>query len=317
MQKVSWTNLIALLSAPCALVAAAPFFGAAHWTLDLMACFVVQAGAALALAAALYSLGRKWAHASAAAAFATLAAIAVVPDWLPERRHPQPVENRQHLVFVAVNLLSSNDQGEERVLEVLREAAADVVWFSEYTPAWQPLLRAGLPDFPHRLERPDLGSFGAALYSRHPLEDAALVPGGHPWSPFGRATLRSPHGLIGLLGVHPPPPLPNPRGVAERDAGLAAIAPLLDGLPPRRVVFGDFNATPWNRAFARMRRDAGLSLGSTAWWLPSWPDPMPALLRTPIDHVLTSGDLEVTEAALGASIGSDHRPIVAKVRVGG
>jgi endonuclease/exonuclease/phosphatase (EEP) superfamily protein YafD len=44
---------------------------------------------------------------------------------------------------------------------------------------------------------------------------------------------------------------------------------------------------------------------------------MPALLRTPIDHVLTGGGLTVTAAALGPSIGSDHRPLIATVRVDG
>lgn len=312
-----WTDVVALLAAPCAVVALAPLLSAAHWALDLLACFVVQAGVALAAAALFFSLGRNWGQACLAAAFAGLAALTAAPDWLPDRDSPHFGGNDQQMVFAAVNLLADNDQEPEQVLAVLREAAAEVVWFSEYTPDWQRFLQAELVELPHRIERPDLGSFGAALYSRHPLEEGAMVPGGHSWSPFGRAVLRSPYGLIGLLGVHPPPPLPHPRGVAERDDGLAAIAPLLDGLPARRVVFGDFNATPWNDAFVRMRRDAGLARGSTKWWLPSWPDPMPALLRTPIDHVLTGGALTVTAAALGPSIGSDHRPLIATVRVDG
>ena len=105
-------------------------------------------------------------------------------------------------------------------------------------------------------------------------------------------------------------------GTDERDHGLAAIAPMLDALPGRRVVLGDFNATPWNDAFQAMRRECGLSAGSTRWWLPSWPDPLPGLLRVPIDHVLVGGDLTVVEARLGPSIGSDHRPVLATILVG-
>ena len=82
------------------------------------------------------------------------------------------------------------------------------------------------------------------------------------------------------------------------------------------VVLGDFNATPWNDAFQAMRRECGLSAGSTRWWLPSWPDPLPGLLRVPIDHVLVGGDLTVVDARLGPSIGSDHRPVLATIRVG-
>jgi len=307
---------VALLAAPCGLVAIAPLVGPVHWSLDLMTCFVVQAGVGLAVAAAAFAVGRKWTWAAIAAAFAAAAAATVTPAWLTRPGSPPPVQSGQQIVFAAVNLLAGNDQDPQLALKAIH--TADVVWFSEYTPTWQRFLREALPEHRHRLERPDLGSFGAALYSRFPFDaDAALVPGGHSWSPFGRATIRSPYGPIGVLGVHPPPPLPNTRGVAERDRGLAAIAPLLQALPPQRVVLGDFNATPWNDAFQRMRRDAGLGHGSAAWWLPSWPDPLPALLRTPIDHVLTSGRLTVTAATLGPSIGSDHRPLIATVRVDG
>ncbi|MGC6488538.1 MAG: endonuclease/exonuclease/phosphatase family protein [Planctomycetota bacterium] len=315
MQNVRWTDVMTLLAAPCAVVAAAPLLSAAHWVFDLLACFVVQAGAALLGAGIFFTVRQKWVRAGLCAGGAIVAGVAAAPDWLHRPDRGPSVDNTPQLVVVTVNLLSSNDEGPARVLEVVRSADADVVWFSEYTPQWQRSLRPALAAFPHRIERPDIGSFGAALYARHPLEDAAMVPGGHTWSPFGRATLRSPYGLIGLLGVHPPPPQPNRRGVAERDRGLAAIPRLLADLPPRCIVLGDFNATPWNDAFVRLRRDADLRRGSTTWWLPTWPDPMPALLRTPIDHVLTRGALTVTSAALGPSIGSDHRPLVAQVRV--
>ncbi|HEB52891.1 MAG TPA: endonuclease/exonuclease/phosphatase family protein [bacterium] len=100
----------------------------------------------------------------------------------------------------------------------------------------------------------------------------------------------------------------------ERDDALAAIPRLLENLPADRIVLGDFNATPWNAPFRRLLRTTGLAEGSTAWWLPSWPDPLPAPLRIPIDHVLTAGELRVVDAFVGASFGSDHRPIGAVIR---
>ena len=96
----------------------------------------------------------------------------------------------------------------------------------------------------------------------------------------------------------------------------APLSACVAALPPRRVVLGDFNATPWNTAFREMRRRANLSLGTTRWWLPTWPDLEPALLRIPIDHVLVAGDLPVLRAQLGAPIASDHRPLLAAIRVG-
>ena len=174
-----------------------------------------------------------------------LAAAAVAPGWLAPESSPQIGENSPKIKVLSLNLLQSNEKGRDEACRVVRRTKPDVVWFVEYTPDWQRHLRAALPELPHRLERPDFGSFGAALYSRHPFSLQEMVPGGHMWSPFGRAVVETEHGPIGVLGVHPPPPLPGAARVAERDRGLAVIPGLLDGLPPRRIVLGDFNATPW------------------------------------------------------------------------
>ena len=316
MKKLDWTNVVAVIAAPSAAVAVAPHVGFLHWSIDLLGCFVVQAMTALLLAAAILAAGRRWAPAAISLAFAAAAFAAILPTHPPGDSSPQSGESSPGIQVASLNLLKSNDQGHALALEVIRKADPDLLWLTEYTPDWQGCLRGALAHLPHRLERPDLGSFGAALFSRYPLEEAQFYPGGHMWSPYGRAIAVTPHGSIGVLGVHPPPPQPNRIGVQERDAGLAAIAPLLADLPTRRIVLGDFNATPWNDAFVRMRRAAGLSLGSAASWLPSWPAPLPALLRIPIDHVLVGGDLLVAAPRLGSSFGSDHLPLVATVQIG-
>ncbi|MAD33556.1 MAG: hypothetical protein CMJ88_07345 [Planctomycetes bacterium] len=310
------TQLLLLLAAPNALVAVCPHIGFAHWSLDLLASFAVQAALLLLALAVAFTAARKWAHAAAAMIACSAAAAAFLPAWIASSDSPHGVENRAKIRVAALNLLKNNAQGLEDALEVLRAASPDVVWFAEYTPAWQEVLRAGLPEMPFRIERPDVSSFGAALYSRYPFRTAAMVSGGDHWIPFGRAVVETPHGPVGVLGVPAPPPQLNALGVAERDLSLATVAARLTDLPRRRIVLGDFNATPWNHAFRAMRRDAGLSLGSTRWWLPTWPDPQPALLRIPIDHVLVSGDLRVIEARLGATIQSDHRPLLATIQVG-
>ena len=316
MKRPEWNRVVALLAAPCAAVAVAPYLGALHWCADLLACFVVQALVCLIAATAWFALVRSWILAAATAIFAAIAGSAILPDVLGVDSFPQNGESGQGLQVATLNLLHSNKEGHQAALEVIRAADPDVIWFGEYTPTWQDFLQTALHDYPYRLERPDLSAFGAALYARWPLQDAEFLDGGHTWSPFGRAVALTDAGPIGVLGVHPPPPQLRRGGAEERDRGLAAIRPMLDALPPRRVVLGDFNSTPWNDTFQAMRAACELSAGSTAWWLPSWPDPLPGLLRVPIDHVLVGGDLAVVDARLGPSIGSDHRPVVATIRVG-
>ena len=230
----------------------------------------------------------------------------VFPGAVPRRadranNFPDRPENSPQLRVAVLNLLHSNGKGQQRTLEVVRELEPDLIWFAEYTPTWQRFLAARLPDFPYRKEQPSEGSFGAALFSRHPLPLAEMI--------------QLPSGPIGFLGIHPPPPGFSARRSEERNRGLRAIPLALENLPERRIVCGDFNATPWNHGFQVLRETTGLSPGTTTSWLPTWPASLPAPLRIPIDHILVGGKLAVSEARLGGFCDSDHLPLFAVIKI--
>ena len=76
------------------------------------------------------------------------------------------------------------------------------------------------------------------------------------------------------------------------------------------LVVGDFNATPWSNAFAGpssrgWRRATGLA--------PTWPVAWRGVMGIPIDHVLASSAWRVGGARVGPDIGSDHRPVMARL----
>lgn len=88
------------------------------------------------------------------------------------------------------------------------------------------------------------------------------------------------------------------------------------------IMAGDFNATIDHMsgrsatadAALGSCHDAALSAGSAG--LGTWPTQLPALLGSPIDHVLASPNWTVTDMHVVQSLdsaGSDHRPIVATV----
>ena len=313
--KLRWTNLAAALATLAVPSAIAPYCANWHWTLDLLACFPVQAFGVLVVAATALAIGRKWLLAVAFAVFAGIAASATVPGWMAENNSPDSVEKTPEIRLLSLNLLHSNVKGQEQTLEVIRSLAPDLIWMAEYTPLWQKFLSRKLPDYPYRCQQPTFGSFGAALFSRHPLPLAEMIELGHSWTPACRAVVQTPFGPIGVLGIHPPPPGLSFARSDERNRGLAAVPLALQNLPERRIVCGDFNATPWNASLRQLRATTGLSAGTTTSWLPSWPAGLPSILRVPIDHVLVAGKLTVGEAQLGPDIGSDHLPLFAVVRV--
>ena len=311
-----WTNFVTLLTAPAAFGAMATYCAEWHWSIDLAACFPVQFCTWLLVGSCTLALGRKWWRASVSAAFAALAAAAIAPDWLTTDNSPQVGESSPGIRVLSLNLLHNNIQGEKDLLRVVRTQAPDVIWCAEYTPTWQRFFHRELPDYGHRCERVNEGPFGVAMLAKQPMTNPEMIDLGHSWTPACRATIDLPSGTIGILGIHPPPPGLSRGRTAERNISLAAIPQALSSLPKNTIVFGDFNATPWNAAFRRLRSEARLSRGSTTSWLPTWPARLPALLRVPIDHILVRGDLAVHEAKLGPNFGSDHLPLLAIVRHG-
>lgn len=80
----------------------------------------------------------------------------------------------------------------------------------------------------------------------------------------------------------------------------------------RRIVLGDFNAPPESRiqrqywvGYDNAFAGAGLGFGFTRY--NGW-------IRARIDHVLLAGGLEAVGATVAEDVGSDHRPVLVRIR---
>jgi endonuclease/exonuclease/phosphatase (EEP) superfamily protein YafD len=241
---------------------------------------------------------------------AAMPAAAVVPGWLVDHG---PAEHGTSLRVLSLNLLYNNTQVAAALEEVSR-TNPDVVFCSEFTPAWLAGLSAGLTAFPHRCLHGEPGCFGVALFSKFPLHEAAVVPVGFDWSPAIRAVVETAGGPVGLLGVHTPRP-GSRRRCEQRNTALAALPAVVAKLPRPHIVLGDFNSTPWNPSFRAMLDATKLVALSPSDFLPTWPSKVPWPLRIPIDHVLASNGVGLEHAEVGAAFGSDHLPLFAVLRV--
>lgn len=181
---------------------------------------------------------------------------------------------------------------------------ADVVAVLEPTMDWEGPLGALRAVYPQHREILRGDNFGIALYARRGRittwwPDGVEVPG-----------LLLANDGIELLAVHPPPPF-SPAYHAAWQGELAAISAWAASRPAA-VVIGDLNATPWCGGFRRLCADGGLAgQGGLAMWVPTWMWPTP--LAAPIDHVLAGPALRVSGHRVGPDIGSDHRPVRARI----
>ena len=73
----------------------------------------------------------------------------------------------------------------------------------------------------------------------------------------------------------------------------------------------DLNISQFSPHFQRLLKDGGLRSGADGFgWQPTWPAFMPPA-GIQIDHALVNSRVIVEHFSAGASVGSDHRPIVA------
>ncbi|MGI9629117.1 MAG: endonuclease/exonuclease/phosphatase family protein [Longimicrobiales bacterium] len=171
---------------------------------------------------------------------------------------------------------------------------------------------------------------GLCLFSRLAIRDVATdidhdsVPG-----TVARYTLEHPSGdQISFTNLHLPTPRAGLEDIREgdlrtgiehldRDIRLRTRAAetaraLVDGAQAPRIVVGDFNAPPESR----IQRDAwgdlgnaftiaGAGFGFTRY--NGW-------IRARIDHVLFDPQWTAVSARVGEDVGSDHRPVVVRLR---
>ncbi|MEL7210437.1 MAG: endonuclease/exonuclease/phosphatase family protein, partial [Actinomycetota bacterium] len=218
------------------------------------------------------------------------------------------------VVVVPENIVGVNDD-HEAVATAIAGSEADVVVLQEL----QPQLRRGLAAHPslagfHRAsdvldERSQL-----ALWSRWPLADVELSQVAD--RPQIEATVLSPHGEFRVHAVHLAAPVDGELA-ADWSEGIARLRDVETGRPA--VVAGDFNATDHHVQFRSVlgqgwtdvHHPKGCGFDAT-WPVAGSRLPVP-LLR--LDHVLVTEHWEVLAVTIGPPQGSDHRSVVATVRL--
>lgn len=284
LQPLAWLAMLAVALGQA---------GSLHWTLELFSHFVPHCALVLLLAALFYR--RYWQGAAFLLVGLTLLYWSAAPFHSGgDARAGQPA-----LRAVAYNLYLHNPDAAQdaRWLESLD---AQLIFVTEATPAWQPLLaplRARGNGCGRYLDSP----FGLALFSTVPLASCQVLDldGAAAGFPYLRAELED--GRV-IYGVHPPPPLGATLADA-RNASLRQLATRMASETGPVLVLGDFNSSPFSPQLRQFLDDAGLrrtsANGRPTWW--------PGLLS--LDHALVRGKLPAQGAGAYPWRGSDHRAI--------
>ena len=280
------------------------------WPFELFAHFRVQYAAAALLLALLFTVMQRPGPAAVAAALALFHATPLMRSALAH--DPVADCNGPAVTVVTANVRYRNGD-RQAFVDWLARNPADVVVVQELTSAWAEQL-GGLVDYPYGqlLVRED--PYGIAVLSRRPPGSVRPADFAGDGLPSLVAQLEIGGRTLMILGLHTHWPL-LPRLARARDESLHRVAKLIrdEGLPA--VALGDLNLTPYSPVYARFLGEAGLRDAMDGHgWKPTWQAGFwPLALR--IDHVLVSPGLCVEHAEVGPDIGSDHRPVIARLRL--
>lgn len=257
---------------------------------------------------------RRWGVAVLAAA----AMVALAAAVLPRATGGQPASpdmGGATLTVMSSNLLGGRGDVDE-VLRLVRAREVDVLTLQELTPpAMAALDAAGAAELlPDRVVEARPGGAGAAVLARRGLVERTTPDPTR--TPQPTALVRLPFArAVAVKVVHPFPPITRTRAASWRRK-LKAMPSANRPSGPLRVIAGDFNATldhdALRRLIGRGYVDAADATGEGL--KPTWP----VGRRRPgitIDHVLADRQIAVRDYSVHEIPGSDHRAIVAALRV--
>lgn len=219
------------------------------------------------------------------------------------------------VTMLAVNVLEENPR-HDLVSALIEAVDPDVLLLMETDAAWATALEPVLARYPTVVREPRNDYYGMIFATRLEAAEARMVHLTHDETPTLLAELRSANGLaFAFVGLHPQPPTPDGDDTDERDAQIVYAARFARRTNRPLVVMGDFNEAAWSKGAQEFKRVGGYVDPRRGRGLFSSFHAKHLMIRCPIDQIYVTADVAVVSIALGPRIGSDHFPLIARLRV--
>ena len=217
-----------------------------------------------------------------------------------------PAEGMQEIRVASYNTLYDNENIDAVKAEVAR-LDADVITLLEMGPKKRRIMAELKDRYPYQADCYKVDYCNLVVLSKFPVieSDARALWEG---APYIRAKLGPEAGGLTVFGIHTIR-FPHSRAQFRQ---VNVIAHLIENTPGRKLVMGDFNATPFSRIVEVVEQRANLRRLTS---LPRWPSHV-GLPQMAIDHIFVSSGIIPTESQrIGEPAGSDHFPVTLKIAV--
>jgi len=282
------------------------FFAERGLGFELLAHLRVQwlAAAALLTLLSVFS-GSRWATLMTATALAANAGA--VYGAMAAAEGPRAAQRGAPVVTIVWANLQAQPQALEWVAALARAERADIVALTELTAGGANAAARALDGFECRTPVTGVVDRRTTLILARTCEGAG--ESGLP-SPSSAVWLES-EGLR-VVAAHPAPPL-SENGRAMRDLAIEAAVDLRSLSGPTLMI-GDFNATPYAKAFDGLTLAALSRARCGGPFVSTWGTANP-LMGLHIDHVFVSAGVRLLRCRVGPWSRSDHAPLVVRVQI--
>ncbi|TCO45061.1 vancomycin resistance protein VanJ [Kribbella antiqua] len=214
------------------------------------------------------------------------------------------------LRVLSQNVDADNPDPQKTAQELLA-ADADVVALEEITTADMKIYKAAFAKtYPYEVQRDTV-----ALWSKYPVAQSKSVDVGFKWTRALRAEVNTPEGKVAVYVAHLASVRVGAGGFTsgQRNDTIKALGrQISDEKLNGVIVMGDFNGTANDRSLAPLTTGLRSAQGAAGYGFGfTWPAKFP---MARIDHILVRG-VTPTKAWVMKSTGSDHRPVVAELRI--
>jgi endonuclease/exonuclease/phosphatase (EEP) superfamily protein YafD len=212
----------------------------------------------------------------------------------------------REIKVVTFNINYNNRRIDEPRAEIER-LDGDIVALIEFGPQLRPKLAALAARYPYRADCFASDFCNLAILSKFPI---AASETRIDWEgpPAVTAKFGPELGGLTVVATHTIR-FPHSR-IQFRQA--VELSKFVETIPGRKLVMGDFNATPFSRIIGTFAGRTGMRRLTA---LPNWPS-LIGLPQIAIDHIFVSPDIRATESqTIGNAAGSDHYPASIKLAV--
>lgn len=287
----------------------AGFFSRFHPALDSIAHFrahfaVLMILAALPLLATTFRTQALAAITFGVATLYTVSAYVALPGTGPA--NAAMAQDGPVYRLMQMNVRFDNKQP-EKVLSLIGRVQPDVITLEEVSAMWAGKLEPLFARYPHHVLCPfPNGVFGVAILSRRPFA-AGTEPRCYDGGAMAVASVDFGGNTADITAFHLG--WPWPYGQSRQ---IDRLAPALGTLGLTALLGGDFNATPWSAAVARVASEGKLTTERSpgATWLEFELPDFLHFAGLPIDQVMSKGNVTIHSVTLGEDAGSDHRPLL-------